>query len=147
MNIEKDILRRVNLLPEELSREIYSFIPGLSKIFFNKPLYLRFHKYLKPFLLQKNLYDSYIRFIIRKDLVFVFIEIFLENCEYWIKCKKYTYKNKTFSNYMYLLEQLCIETESTKCRNKIRFFLEQSGLLKNQHKNKTSKVIKRQWTN
>lgn len=147
MDLEKSLLRRIDLLPEELMREIYSFIPKSSKIFFNKPLYIKFHKCLKSVLLRNNLYDSYIRSIIRSDLDFVFGQIFTENCEYWIKCKKYTYKNKTFSNYMYLLEQLCIETESTKCRNKIRFFLEQSGLLKNQHKNKISKVIKRQWTN
>jgi len=147
MDKERTLLRKIDLLPEELVREIYFFIPKNARIFFNKTLYLKFHKYLKPRLSQNNLYDSYIRSIIRNDLDFVFIQIFKENYDYWIKSKKYTYKNKSFSNYLYLLEQLCIETESTKCRNKIRIFLEQSGLLKNQHKNKISKVIKRQWTN
>lgn len=147
MDKDRVVLRRIYLLPEELVREIYYFIPKIPRAFLSKTLYLKFHKYLKPHILRNNLYDSYIRSMIRNDLDFVFRQIFIENYDYWIKSKKYTYKNKSFSNYLYLLEQLCIETESTKCRNKIRIFLEQSGLFKNQHKNKISKVIKRQWTN
>lgn len=138
---------RLNIFPLELVREINNYIPLIVKIFLNKTLYLKHHALIKPIIDKKNAYDNYIRDIIRKDLDFVFHKISLEHWKVWVKNKKFTYKNKIFTNYIHLLENLCIETESTKCRNIILFFLEKSGLSKNQHKNKVAKVIKREWSN
>lgn len=138
---------RLNTFPLELVKEIYSYIPFSVKIFLNKTFYIKHHLSIKPIIIKKNAYDNYIRDIIRKDLDFVFYKISLENRKIWVKSKKFTYKNKIFVNYMHLLENLCIETESTKCRNIILFFLKKSGLSKNQHKNKIAKVIKREWSN
>jgi hypothetical protein len=117
------------------------------KCVLNKKLYKKFHSSIKRSILDRVLYDNYQRSIIRKDLNHVFYEATKENLEFWLKTKKYTYKNMIFSSYAELLENLCIETKSTKCRNIIKDFLNKSGLLKNQHKKNIVKIINREWIN
>lgn len=138
------ILNRINKLPHELVSQIYEFIPGIAKCLLNKKLYNLHHPVIKLCILKKKLYDNYVRDMIRKDYEFVFNFIIRENYFFWIKPKKCFHKNKIFSTYLELLENLCIETESTKCRNEI---LCKSGLSKNQHKKNIVKTINRTWRN
>jgi hypothetical protein len=142
-----NLFEKINKLPHELVDIIYDFIPGLTKCVLNKSLYRKYHSCIKPFISSRGLFDNYIRDIIRKDLDFVFFHIAKENYTLWLKAKKCTYKNKIFSNYMELLENLCIETESTKCRNIMNEAPNKSGLHKNQHKNNIVKSIDREWIN
>lgn len=147
MDIEERCLFRINKLPEELVREIYDYIPGIVKVFLNKNSYKIYHSLIKIKLVEQNLYDSYIRDVIRNDYNFLFLEICLENTAIWVKPKKCTYKNKMFSTYSDLLENLCIESQSTRCRNILQEIFYISALSKNRHKKNIPKIIKREWIN
>ena len=137
-------LNRINKLPHELVSHIYEFIPGITKCVLNKKLYHVYYPSIKLCILKKKLYDNYVRDMIRKDYNFVFQFIIKENYLFWLKTKKCFHKNKIFSTYLELLENLCIENQSTKCRNEI---LLKSGLSKNQHKKNIVKTINREWSN
>ena len=141
------LFERINKLPHELVDIIYEFIPGITKCVLNKKLYKNYHVCIKSYISSRGLFDNYIRDIIRKDLDYVFFYIAKENCGLWLKAKKCTYKNKIFPTYSKLLENLCIETESTKCRNIMNEALNKSGLNKNQHKKNIVKSIDREWIN
>jgi len=142
-----DIFFRINKLPHEMVDIIYEFIPPTVKCILNNKFYKKFHCYIKPHILNAGLYDNYIRHLIRRDSEYVFYQTANENIVSWCKTKKYIHKNKSFSNYVDLLENLCLETESTKCRNIIKYMLNKSGLFKNQHKKKIVKIINREWIN
>ena len=137
-------MNNISYLPEEIVKEIYTFIPKWVKAYLNKKYYLKYHQYINQKFIK---YDGFIRNIIRNDFAFIFHQTCLENIKKWIIKKQYKYKNNVFSNYVYLLEHLCIETESTKCRNLLQFYFKKSGLNKNQHKKKVSKVIQKEWSN
>ena len=147
MDKERVCLSRINRLPEELVREIYDYLPGLTKMVLSKTLYNKYHSCVKRSITSLNLYDNYVRDMIRQDFSFIFHSICTENLKSWFKPKKCTYKNKTFASYFDLLENLCIETDSTKCRNVLKEVFENSGLSKNRHKKNIVKIIKREWTN
>ena len=134
----------INYLPEEMVKEIYAFVPKWIKVYLNKKYYIKYHKHIKHKFIN---YDGYLRNIVRNDCDFIFQQTCSENMKKWLLIKQYKYKNKVFSNYVYLLEHLCIETESTKCRNILHFYIKKSGLNKNQHKKKVSKVIQKEWSN
>uniref|UniRef100_A0A6C0B9G1 Uncharacterized protein n=1 Tax=viral metagenome TaxID=1070528 RepID=A0A6C0B9G1_9ZZZZ len=131
-------------LPEEMVKEIYAFVPNWVKVYLNKKYYLKYHKFIKRKCMK---HDGYFRNIIRLDFDFIFQQSCSENMKQWLLRKQYKYKNNVFLNYAYLLEHLCIETESTKCRNILHFYIKKSGLNKNQHKKKVSKVIQKEWSN
>jgi len=147
MDTERACLSRINRLPEELVREIYDYLPGLTKMLLSKTLYNKYNFCAKRAIACSNLYDNYVRDMIRLDFSFIFHSICTENLKSWFKPKKCTYKNKTFATYSDLLENLCIETDSTKCRNVLKEVFENSGLSKNRHKKNIVKIIKREWTN
>ena len=135
---------KINQLPEEMIKEIYAFIPKWVKVYLNKKYYSKYHKYIKR---RVTNYDSYLRGMIRFDFDFIFQQTCSENIEKWLLQKSCRYKNKVFLNYICLLEDLCIETESTKCRNILHFNIKKSGLNKNQHKKNARKVIQKEWSN
>jgi hypothetical protein len=147
MDKEQQCLSLINRLPDELVREIYDYLPGLTKMVLSKTLYNKHHSCVKRSITTLNLYDNYVRDMIRQDFSFIFNSICTENLKYWIKPKKCTYKNKTFATYSDLLENLCFETNSTKCRNELKEVFENAGLSKNRHKKNIVKIIKREWTN
>ena len=57
-----------------------------------------------------------------------------ENYEKWLAKKKRFHKNIIYNNYSDYLIGLCLEYESTKCRELINEFYDNKGLSKNLHK-------------
>jgi hypothetical protein len=147
MASEKNMDYYLRILPEDLIKEIYAFLSPHIKYMLNKNLYIYHHITLKNRFIVSNVFNNYVHDIIRKDLDFIFQHVMNENWKCWIKPKKHIYKNTVYSNYIYLLDKLCIDNESSNCRNILQFFLDKSGLSKNQHKNNIIKLIKRQWRN
>jgi hypothetical protein len=132
----------LNNLPEDLIFEIKKFIPLSISIWFQREDYIKNHKIVKS-LIPRTQYENYIRDMIRKDCSFVFKLLLEENFYKWLNLKKYIYKYIVFDNYIYFLQNYCIENDSTNCRNVMQEFLKDTGLSKNQHKKNTIKNIKR----
>lgn len=137
---------RINLLPNELENIIQEFIPIRFLYNLNKKYYFKYHKHIKQWI-PREIYENYLRDMVRNDNHFVFDFLIKENSKIWqnIKKYKYKYKNTFYSDYIRFLDAFCIENESTKCRNLLQFFLHKSGLSKNQHKKNTTTNIR--WTN
>ena len=102
---------------------------------------------IKKYIIKSDQYENYLRYIIRNDYNIVFQRVINENGLLWLKYKKHVFKKSVYTNYVYLLEKLCIDFESTKCRNILNDFLYKSGFSKNQHKKNMVKLINKEWSN
>jgi hypothetical protein len=140
-NCQKDFLKNVNILPDELIREIYSYVPKIVKVFLTKKNYLKDHHLIKHYINKKDI-ENYYRAMIRRDNDFVFKQLLVENQQKWFNMKKYYYKTCIYANYITFLESYTIENESTKCRRLINNLFSELGLSKNQHKKNIIKYIR-----
>ena len=140
---EELLLKKINLLPEEIIIIIKEYIPNFILVFLNKTNYILYHNLIKKKIIRK--YESYIRDIIRRDNIFVFERIFHENYKIWLKNNSYKYKNIIYKNYLVFIIECCIENGSNRCRMLIDNFLKEHGLLENPHKKNIIKYIK--WKN
>jgi len=129
-------LALIKNLPLEIEMYIQDFIPKQVLCFLNKKYYVKYHKYIKDWV-AKELYENYLRDMVRRDNDFVFNFLVKENYKKWLKIKKYRYKNIIYGNYICFMESFCIENQSTNCRNSLKEFLNKTGLSKNQHKKNT----------
>ena len=137
-------LSLISKLPLEIEIYIQDFLPIEVLCSLTKKYYIKYHKCVKNFI-PKNLYDNYIRDMIRRDNDFVFGLLIKENCNVWLKIKKYKYKNTIYDNFIWFLDGFCIENKSTKCRNLLNDFFNKTGLSKNKHKkNSITNII---WSN
>ena len=143
-NMYKMLLSRISKLPDELIDIIQSYIPISTLLLLNKTNYELYHKHVKQFI-PRNLYETYVRSIVRKDCDYVFRQILYENFDKWLKIKKYQYQNTVFLNYLYFIKGYCIENNSMNCKSIIDDYLELSGLNKNQHKKNINRSIR--WRN
>ena len=123
----------VSQLPNEICDKIFEYVKDEEKIFINKEYYGKYHYLLKNKISDKN-YDNYLRDIIRNDSDFVLNQLLEENYEKWLAKKKRFHKNIIYNNYSDYLIGLCLEYESTKCRELINEFYDNKGLSKNLHK-------------
>ena len=131
-------------LPDELVKEVFSFIPLSVLIWTNKKIYVKHHKLVK-YLIPSCLYCPYTRDIIRRDSIFVFDLLIKEQGNIWFTSKKYCYNDVIYKSYFSCLYQLAIEYQSSHCRNRMSTYLQKSGLSKNQHKKNVARNIT--WTN
>jgi hypothetical protein len=134
--------KKVSILPYELKNIIYSYIPTIVKVFLNKDNYIENHNIIRNYINKKEI-ENYIRKIIRQDNDFVFKQILNENLINWLNLKNYYYRNCIYSNYIIFLNSYCIDNESYKCKNIIVKIMEKLGIIKNQHKKKYIKYIRR----
>ena len=132
----------IKSLPNEIINEIKSFIPITSLLFLNKYIYIKNHHIVKQ-MIPFEVYDTYIRDMVRKENVFVFERIMKENWKHWFKIKKYKYENIIYDNYFNFLTSYCIENKSPKTRIMINDFITNLGISKNQHKN--NRIINIKW--
>lgn len=131
---EEDVLQKIDKLPDELIRIIYSYLPIRVITFLSKDLYIHNHHLISEYILKGNR-ENYIRDIIRRDHGFVFSHLLNENFIKWIfEIKNYKYKTTIYNNYLYFVKDFCLIHESTKCRNIIHDFFLKHELCKNQHK-------------
>jgi len=138
------LLSRIAKLPDEMIDIIKSYIPITTLRLLDKSNYELHHKYIRQSI-PYNLYETYVRSMVRKDYDYVFRNILDENFDRWLKIKKYQYQDTIFLNYLYFLKCYCIENQSMNCKNVIDKYLELSGLDKNQHKKNISRSIR--WRN
>lgn len=127
----------VSCLPNEICDEIFLYVRDEEKMFVNKEYYIKYHHLLKDKINSKN-YDNYVRDIIRTNSSFVLNQLLEENYERWLAKKKRIHKNVIYNNYIDYLIGLCMEYESTKCRELIINFYKNKGLSKNLHKKNRS---------
>jgi hypothetical protein len=113
-------LSYIKFLPEETEIIIKEFIPIRKLWFLNKTFYIKYHNYVKKWIMAKNLYDNYIREVLRNDNDFVFKYLLKENVTRWKILKKYKYSNKIYKNYCDFIDTYCVDNESTKCREMIK---------------------------
>ena len=156
-----DILKKINLLPEEITLYIKNFLSDKSLLLTNKKDYeenimkVRFLYHNK--LLCKNfLYntetgyysrlDSYINYLIKNDFHYVFGLLIHYKYKQWINIKRYRYKGYLHRNYLEFLNHLCITSESTKCRNILKKAESFIPLLRKK-RHKKIRHINNTWTN
>jgi len=82
----------IKKLPIEIEQYIKDFIPIQVLCFLNKKYYIKYHKYMKDWV-PKELYENYLRDMVRRDNDFVFNLLVKENYKKWLQIKKYRYKN------------------------------------------------------
>ena len=134
-NLEENLFKNINSLPNELVDEINSYIPQIVKVFLSKENYVRDHWLIRNHINKRNI-ENYFRTIIRQDNSFVFNKLIMENKNKWLEMKKYYYKNCIYSNYLIFLDSYCLENESTNCRKLLKELFEELGLSKNRYKKK-----------
>ena len=137
-----DIIKKINMLPNDIIILIKKFIPYKTLVFVNSNYYNLYHSTIQIYI---PLYENYVRDMVRKDNSFVFEKILQENFDKWIKNKKYKYKNMIFKDYIYFIIYFCIENDSDKCKLVLYEHLQKRHLCKNLHKKNIIKYIK--WTN
>ena len=134
-----EIIKNINLLPDELIEIIKEYIPKHILVFTNKTNYNLYHTFIKP---KISLYENYIRDIIRRDNLFVFEVVLRENYKIWINKKNYHYKGLIFNNYMLFIHYYCMENDSDNCKTTLFMFIKEKGLCQNQHKKNIIKHIR-----
>lgn len=134
-------LQNVDILPEELVREIYKYIPKCVTLFLTKRNYIQDHHLIIKIINKENI-ENYIRTMIRQDNDFVFKQLLVDYHKKWFEMKKYYYRNCIYSNYITFLDAYSFDNESTKCINLLTTFFQEQGLSKNQHKKNVIKYIK-----
>lgn len=106
---------QISYFPMNVKSLIIEYLPFHKIYLLNKSYYAKYHKRIifSP-------YDSYIRNIIRNDMIYIFHTIYTENKTKWNTKKKISYKGKKLLSYIELLNQYCIEYKSNKCRNLLK---------------------------
>lgn len=110
-----------DMLPYEIMiNHIYPYISDDVLIWLNKDNYIKLHDNVLS-KISKNDFNTYIRFIIKNDLSFVFQQVINTNLQISINNNifksKYYYKNNTFNNNYDFYNYYCIEYNSNKCRS------------------------------
>ena len=142
-NNESNLFQHFQLLPVVIINIIESYVPNIVYMNLNKEYYYKYHslftKYINP-----KLIEQYIRTTVRQDNEFVFNQLLIENYVWWLKMKKYLYRDSIYANYVLFLNFYCLEYDSFKCKKLISELLQELGLSKNQHKKNIIRNIR--WT-
>lgn len=120
---EKFDLQKINTLPEDMVREIIGFIPKSVFVSTNKKNLAEYHHTIKPLLMKKNVYESYVRDMIRRDNDFIFYYIVKENYERWKSIKGYIDEYTVYPNYAVFLMNFCFVVNSDKCRQVLHNYI------------------------
>ena len=132
-------VKQIRDLPDDVINVIFEFIPYNNLICVNSSYYNLYHYLIKNDI---QLFESYIRDMIRSDYYFVFKQLIRENIEIWIRNRQYRYKNMVFSNYIYFVLHFCIENKSERCRTILVEEFAKRDLCRNLHKKNVIKYIK-----
>ena len=90
--------------------------------------------------------DSYIKKIIRKKFDYIFLLLMKEKYEHWKNIKKYIYKGYRYKTFIDVLIHLCIELDSTKCRNHLICYNKNNDFVR-KNKHKKMRRINNIWSN
>lgn len=133
------VVKEIRELPDVIIDIIFEYIPKQKLIFVSTTYYKLYHHLLKNHI---QLYESYVRDVIRRDNDYIFEQILRENNQQMMKCTNYRYKDMIFNNYIYFLQYFCIENDSEGCRQILMEELSKRNLCKNLHKKNIVKYIK-----
>ena len=136
-------------LPEVLCEHIKGYLRIQEKYLTNKTDYIKYKtkihtslfRIVPPFKLSK----VYLTKLIRNDYNFIFEIIINIKFESWYKPWKIRYKGNIAPCFIELLNLLCIENKSQRCRNVIQLKLNEKGIRKNKHKR--IRVFNNKWSN
>lgn len=99
---------------DDILKVIYEYIPRSVRCLVNRENHslnysMRYEE------IMDRMKDSYLRYLIRNDLSFLFESVL--NIEYykWNKKHKYTYKQRNFKNYLEFINFYIYENNSGKC--------------------------------
>ena len=136
----------IDLLPDEILELIFIKLNNFQKTFLNKEYYKKYHYVIKS-KIEGNLYENYLRDIIRLDSIFIFKEIIKERFEYWmIYNKSIKYQNLIFINYFSYINYLVNKYYSFKIKKEIIFYLNNNNSLDKWEQK--PKILKRnKWRN
>ena len=132
----------MNMLPSDIVKHIYDYIPPLTRTILNKSLYMDNRKCIRQNIPVLK-YEGYIRHIVRKDNDFVFNNLLNDNFSRWQHMKNFKYKTFTFEDYMAYIIYLSQEHEASKVHALV---LDKQNLVgKKRHKN--ARIRSNTWSN
>jgi hypothetical protein len=147
-----NIFQKINQLPNEIiNHEMFKYLNDEQLLFTNKKYYekniIKYRLKNEKFSYKKSgLLDNYIKKIIINHYNYIFSLLIQEKYTHWIKIKRYKYKSYKYKSYIDLLDQLCIDLQSTKCRNYLLSYEKDNGFLR-KNKYKKMRRINNIWSN
>lgn len=143
----------IKLLPKDIINfEILPFISSEILLFTCKKYYenniIKYRLTNNNFSYKKNglILDSYIKKIIMKGFDYIFQLLINEKYYHWKKIKRYRYKAYLFDTYVDVLNYLCIELDSTKCRILLMSYEKKNDVVR-KNKYKKMRRINNKWSN
>tara|TARA_Y100000768_G_scaffold387968_1_gene381229 strand:+ start:29 stop:433 length:405 start_codon:yes stop_codon:yes gene_type:complete len=130
------------ILPDDLLLHIKSYIPQSIIIRLSKEKYLKYQNIVKSIVIKRQ--ESYIRYILRHDLDFIFSFRIKEYAEQWCKTNKTKYKNMIFNNKLLFYKNYAIDNKAQKCNELIDNYINDNNHIK---RHKKYKLIKDIWSN
>tara|TARA_B000000477_G_scaffold123552_1_gene129270 strand:+ start:2675 stop:3073 length:399 start_codon:yes stop_codon:yes gene_type:complete len=128
--MDKLLNKLLDKISDDLLRSIFTFIPFTEKALTNREnYYINYAIKFEQSMFRRG--DSYMRYVIRKDLSIAFNEILHKNFLNWMNRKKYKYKNNIYKNYIEFIKFYIEENNGEKCKKVLR----ECSLTKKQHKN------------
>ena len=146
------MIENLYLLPEVIvNYEIFKFLSYEKLLFTSKKYYepniIKYRLTNKNFSYKRlGFLDNYIKKLLINKYDYIFSLLIREKYKHWVNIKKYKYKGYKYNSYMDLLDQLCIENQSTKCRNCILDYEKTNGSLR-KNKYKKMRRINNIWSN
>lgn len=100
-------------LPIDTINCIVTFISPEILVWLNKENYIRYHACIRKQIPDK-LFESYIRYLVRKNHSFTLEHVIRENIDKWVQMKKYRYKNTLEPDYLNFIYHFAIQHEAQK---------------------------------
>ena len=126
-------------LCKEIRDVIFSYFSKYQLMWLDKKKYKLHHNCLQQILIEKRMYENYIRTITRADFYFVFDTILKTHKISSWQNKKFCYKKIKYESFVHFLDCFMFENDSHVCRD-VLF----SNVYKKKYK-KTNRSI--EWTN
>lgn len=112
-----DLIRFNKIFYIDIKKYVYSFIPRHYLVWTTKEYYLQHHNTIINLMIEKTLFDSYMRMIIRKDYDFIFETIMNSTLAIRSWKKKYNYGNAKYINYYNFVDYYAFNNNAQKIRS------------------------------
>ena len=101
----------------DVMRIIYSYIPKREVVWVTKQSNVAHHDIVQELMVEKRVYDAYIRMVMRVDLDFVMTRIMTNHTNPTWGKRKYTYKKTKYTNYYHFMDCYMFDNNAHKCRD------------------------------
>lgn len=137
------LMDQLKYLPSDIIAHIFETIPNEALIFVSKDYYEKYHHNIRG-MIHKSMYDSYLRFVIKKDYTYILELLLDEEFNIWSIKTRTVYKNNIYPSYFALLTDLSIQYSANRCKKMLNDRLVQSGFTINKYK-KTRSINNYKW--